>query len=98
MSVALVILAAGKGTRMQSELPKVLHHLAGMPMLGHVINTGNSISPARMIIVTGHGAQAVETFAKDFNKNVETIVQPEQLWKCYYSLWRRSTFKVFNFG
>ena len=79
MSVALVILAAGKGTRMQSELPKVLHHLAGMPMLGHVISTGNSISPARMIIVTGHGAQAVETFAKDFNKNVETIVQPEQL-------------------
>lgn len=79
MSVALVILAAGKGTRMQSELPKVLHHLAGMPMLGHVINTGNSISPARMIIVTGHGAQAVETFAKDFNKNVETVFQPEQL-------------------
>ena len=45
MSVALVILAAGKGTRMQSKLPKVLHNLAGMPMLGHVIDTGNSLSP-----------------------------------------------------
>jgi bifunctional UDP-N-acetylglucosamine pyrophosphorylase/glucosamine-1-phosphate N-acetyltransferase len=79
MSVALVILAAGKGTRMQSELPKVLHHLAGMPMLGHVINTGNSLSPERMIIVAGHGAQAVDNFAKDLNKNVETVLQPEQL-------------------
>ena len=79
MSVALVILAAGKGTRMQSKLPKVLHNLAGMPMLGHVIDIGNSLSPERIIIVTGHGAHAVETFAKDFNNNVEIVVQPEQL-------------------
>ena len=79
MSVALVILAAGKGTRMQSDLPKVLHHMAGIPLLTHVINTGQSLNPERIVVVTGHGAKAVEACAKNQNTNVEIVVQPEQL-------------------
>ena len=79
MSVALVILAAGKGTRMQSDLPKVLHHMAGIPLLTHVINTGQSLNPKRVVVVTGHGAEAVEACAKNQNANLEIVVQPEQL-------------------
>ena len=56
----IVILAAGKGTRMQSDLPKVLHKLAGKPLLGHVINAAKTICDAEQIIVTGHGAELVE--------------------------------------
>ena len=56
----IVILAAGKGTRMQSALPKVLHKLAGRTLLGHVINAAKTISNAEQIIVTGHGAELVE--------------------------------------
>lgn len=56
-----VILAAGKGTRMQSSLPKVLHKIAGRSMLGHVIDAIDSLgSEAKKIIVTGHGAALVE--------------------------------------
>lgn len=56
-----VILAAGKGTRMQSSLPKVLHKIAGRSMLGHVVDSIDSLgSEAKKIIVTGHGAALVE--------------------------------------
>ena len=60
----IVILAAGKGTRMQSSLPKVLHPLAGTPMLGHVIAAADTVTNSQKIIVTGHAAERVEkTFA-----------------------------------
>jgi bifunctional UDP-N-acetylglucosamine pyrophosphorylase/glucosamine-1-phosphate N-acetyltransferase len=59
-STDIVILAAGKGTRMGSALPKVLHKLAGLPLLGHVINAAKTVSDAKQIIVTGHGAELVE--------------------------------------
>ena len=46
MSIALIILAAGKGTRMKSDLPKVLHHIAGAPMLVHAMKSGATLDPA----------------------------------------------------
>ena len=58
--VNFVILAAGKGTRMRSSLPKVLHKLSGRSMLGHVVAAVESLGKAKKIIVTGHGAEQVE--------------------------------------
>ncbi|MDK9723428.1 MAG: bifunctional UDP-N-acetylglucosamine diphosphorylase/glucosamine-1-phosphate N-acetyltransferase GlmU [Sterolibacteriaceae bacterium MAG5] len=55
----VVILAAGQGKRMRSDLPKVLHTIAGMPMLAHVIDTARQLSPARIVVVYGHGGETV---------------------------------------
>jgi bifunctional UDP-N-acetylglucosamine pyrophosphorylase / glucosamine-1-phosphate N-acetyltransferase len=61
MALDIVIMAAGKGTRMKSALPKVLHKLAGRSLLQHVLHTAGSLGPDRLVTVTGHGAQAVES-------------------------------------
>ena len=55
----VVILDAGKGTHMYSSVPKVLHRLAGIPLLGHVINTARLLKPASICVVYGHGGEAV---------------------------------------
>ena len=60
MALSVVIMAAGKGTRMRSARPKVLHALGGRPLLGHVVATAEALAPQRCIVVTGHGAEAVE--------------------------------------
>ncbi len=60
MALSVVIMAAGKGTRMRSARPKVLHALGGKPLLGHVVDTAEALAPERCIVVTGHGAEAVE--------------------------------------
>ena len=61
--LAVVILAAGKGTRMKSDLPKVMHEIAGKPMLRHVIDTCGRLSPAHMVVVAGPGMPSVEAAA-----------------------------------
>ncbi|SIT70343.1 bifunctional UDP-N-acetylglucosamine pyrophosphorylase / Glucosamine-1-phosphate N-acetyltransferase [Burkholderia sp. b13] len=58
-AVNIVILAAGMGKRMHSARPKVLHSLAGRPLLSHVIDTARALTPSRLVVVVGHGAQAV---------------------------------------
>ncbi len=55
----IVILAAGMGKRMQSSLPKVLHPLAGKPLLGHVIDTARELAPTQLCVIYGHGGDAV---------------------------------------
>ena len=79
MSIALIILAAGKGTRMQSDLPKVLHKIASAPMLVHAMMAGDSLDPERCIIIAGHGADAVAAVAQNHNSDTEIIIQSEQL-------------------
>src|SRR5690606_17271908 len=61
----IVILAAGMGKRMRSNLPKVLHTLAGRPMLSHVIASARALQPTRMVVVTGHGAEQVQATYAD---------------------------------
>ena len=60
MALDIVIMAAGKGTRMKSSLPKVLHKLAGRPLLQHVLTTAGELSADGIVVITGHGADAVE--------------------------------------
>ena len=60
MALDIVIMAAGKGTRMKSSLPKVLHTLAGLSLLQHVLKTAASLAADRIITITGHGAEQVE--------------------------------------
>jgi bifunctional UDP-N-acetylglucosamine pyrophosphorylase/glucosamine-1-phosphate N-acetyltransferase len=75
--VNIVILAAGMGKRMYSDLPKVLHPVAGRPMLAHVLDTARALSPSRLVVVVGHGAGRVrEAVAAD---DVAFAEQPQQL-------------------
>lgn len=77
MALDIVILAAGKGNRMRSALPKVLHKLAGRPMLDHVIATARSLQPDKIFVVYGHGG---ETVKECFNSSdICWIYQREQL-------------------
>lgn len=75
--VAAVILAAGKGTRMKSDRHKVLHPIAGRPMLLHLIDSVAALDPARMVVVTGAGREQVEAAVAPLG--VSTALQPEQL-------------------
>ena len=79
MSVSLVILAAGQGTRMNSDLPKVLHHVAGAPLLHHAMQAGQALGPDRVVVVAGHGAEAVGKAARAFDEGCTIVVQEEQL-------------------
>ncbi len=79
MAIALIILAAGQGTRMNSDLPKVLHPIAGAPMLVHAMQSGAVLGPDHMIIVAGHGAAQVETTARAHDESVQVVLQSEQL-------------------
>ena len=65
MPLNVVILAAGQGKRMRSELPKVLHPIAGQPMLAHVIATARKLAPARIVVVHGHGGDQVRQALPD---------------------------------
>ncbi|RON21881.1 UDP-N-acetylglucosamine diphosphorylase/glucosamine-1-phosphate N-acetyltransferase [Pseudomonas brassicacearum] len=77
MSLEIVILAAGQGTRMRSALPKVLHPIAGNSMLGHVIHSARQLDPQRIHVVIGHGAEAVrERLAAD---DLNFVLQDKQL-------------------
>ena len=77
MSTTVIILAAGKGTRMRSQLPKVLQPLAGRPLLGHVIQTAKKLHAENIITIYGHGGELVkQSFA---NEQVEWVEQAEQL-------------------
>ena len=79
----VVILAAGMGKRMQSALPKVLHPLAGKPLLQHVIDTARRLSPSKLCVIYGHGGAAVPEMvgklALDSGAAIDTALQQPQL-------------------
>jgi bifunctional UDP-N-acetylglucosamine pyrophosphorylase/glucosamine-1-phosphate N-acetyltransferase len=77
MLLEVIILAAGKGTRMRSELPKVLHPLAGKPMLVHVVEQALRLKPSRTQIIVGHGADQVAAVVQPLG--AECVTQAQQL-------------------
>ncbi|OHX14862.1 UDP-N-acetylglucosamine diphosphorylase/glucosamine-1-phosphate N-acetyltransferase [Chromobacterium sphagni] len=76
-SLSIVILAAGKGKRMYSSMPKVLHPIAGEPMLARVIRTARSLNPSRLVVVYGHGGEQVRGRIQD--ADIVWAEQAEQL-------------------
>ena len=77
MNRATIILAAGQGTRMKSALPKVMHAVAGLPMLGHVMKAAKAAGAERIIVVTAPGAEEVRAFVKA--QGGESVIQDRQL-------------------
>jgi bifunctional UDP-N-acetylglucosamine pyrophosphorylase/glucosamine-1-phosphate N-acetyltransferase len=77
--VALIVLAAGSGTRMNSALPKPLHELAGRPLVAHALAAGRALDPQRIVVVTGHGADAVEAAVAEADPDAICVRQAEQL-------------------
>jgi bifunctional UDP-N-acetylglucosamine pyrophosphorylase/glucosamine-1-phosphate N-acetyltransferase len=79
----VVILAAGMGKRMQSALPKVLHPLAGKPLLQHVIDTARNLEPSKLCVIYGHGGAAVpamvQKWAEASGTTIDTALQEPQL-------------------
>jgi len=72
----IVILAAGKGERMLSKKPKVMHEVMGKPMIGHVVDRAKELLPSEIVVVTGYGREQVEAYLE--GRNVNISVQTEQ--------------------
>ncbi len=79
MSLSLIVLAAGEGTRMASDRPKVLHEVAGASLLIHAIRSAAPLAPTRTIVVTGHGGESVAAAARAHDPGIAIAVQEEQL-------------------
>ncbi len=77
MSAAVCILAAGKGKRMMSNLPKVLHRIAGKPLVGHVMNAAAKVSASKPVMVIGHGGEQLRAAYHD--ADLQWVEQREQL-------------------
>ncbi len=77
MQLSVVILAAGQGKRMNSDLPKVLQPLAGEPLLQHVISAARALNPSNIYVVYGHGGAQVQAALHE--EPVEWVLQAEQL-------------------
>ena len=75
-TLEIVVLAAGKGTRMRSDLPKVLHRLAGKPLLGHVVDTAHALGAVQVCVVYGFGGEAVPQALAD--ERLTFVLQAEQ--------------------
>ena len=74
-----IILAAGEGTRMKSSLPKVLHKIAGLPLVCHVVRQVQSIGKSDIAVVVGRGADEVSSAVKEFSKTANIYLQKERL-------------------
>lgn len=79
MSLAFVVLAAGQGTRMNSDLPKVLHPLAGAPLLAHALAAARSLEPERVVVVVGHEGDAVAAALAEIEPDARIARQEERL-------------------
>ena len=77
MSLAILVLAAGKGTRMESDLPKILHQLRGQSLLAHVLEASRRLNPTRLIAIVGHKADLVESEIAPAFPEVEFVLQRE---------------------
>ncbi len=78
-SCQVVVLAAGEGTRMKSSHSKVMHKVAGLPMLGHVLNATSVVSPVHIAVVTAPGADDIEALVTEHDGGAHTFTQAERL-------------------
>src|SRR6201995_668554 len=76
---AVVILAAGEGTRMKSRTPKVLHTLSGRSLIGHAIAAASGLAPERLVVVVGHAREEVSAAALAAAPSADVVVQEQQL-------------------
>ena len=74
----VIVLAAGEGTRMRSATPKVLHAIAGRSLIGHVLEAASAVDPSHVVVVIGHGRDAVLEHLEEVAPWVDTVVQEEQ--------------------
>ncbi len=79
MAVSLIVLAAGQGTRMNSDRPKVLHEIGGAPLVVHAMKAGAALDPDTTVVVTGIGAAEVESAVRDWNPDAICMRQEPQL-------------------
>ena len=77
--IAIIVLAAGKGTRMKSALPKVMHRAAGRSLIGHVLHAAKGVSPAEAVVVVGPGMEEVAAEARGLFPRARTAVQADRL-------------------
>jgi bifunctional UDP-N-acetylglucosamine pyrophosphorylase/glucosamine-1-phosphate N-acetyltransferase len=78
MTLAVVILAAGKGTRMRSSLPKILHPIGGLPMIGHVLAAAAALQPSEIVVVIPPQAQEIESYLQGLaseDVNIKLAIQ-----------------------
>jgi bifunctional UDP-N-acetylglucosamine pyrophosphorylase/glucosamine-1-phosphate N-acetyltransferase len=92
--LGIILLAAGQGTRMNSNVPKVLHPLGGRPLFLHALETARRLNPTRMAIVIGHGAEAVRSAYA--GNDIAWIIQEQQLGTGHAVLCAREAFKGFK--
>ena len=78
MTTAVIILAAGQGSRMKSDLPKVLHKVAGAPMLWHAMQRARQIEAEKTVVVVGHGGELAEKSALEFDSDAIVVWQNAQ--------------------
>ena len=79
MNLAIVVLAAGKGTRMQSDRAKVLHELCDKPLIAWVLEAAQQTNPQRVVVIVGHQAEEVKAAVRERFPNVEFVLQSEML-------------------
>ncbi|WP_375263395.1 bifunctional UDP-N-acetylglucosamine diphosphorylase/glucosamine-1-phosphate N-acetyltransferase GlmU [Palleronia sp.] len=75
----LIVLAAGQGSRMMSDLPKVLHQVGHAPLFMHALQAGAALDPERRVLVAGHGADEVRAAAAEHDEDLVVVLQEEQL-------------------
>src|SRR5512140_1613727 len=90
MKVASILLAAGQGTRMKSDIPKVLHPLCGKPMLWHTLQAVKQASTEKPVVIVGHGADQVRAFV---GEAADCALQEPQLGTAHAALQAESLLK-----
>src|SRR5690348_11765269 len=94
MARAGIVLAAGMGTRMKSARPKVMHTIAGLPIVGHVIHAMRNAKIERIVVVTSPDGESVREFANGFG--AESVVQEKQLGTGHAAACARDALKNFD--
>ena len=96
MATALILLAAGQGTRMNSDLPKVLHPIGNAPMFAHALASGAALEPERTVLVVGHGGDQVAAEAAKIDEEIVIARQEDQLGTAHAVLQAKAALEGFE--